>query len=284
MALVEVDGLVRRFRGLAAVDGLSFAVEEGSTLALIGPNGAGKTTAFNLLSGLLAPNAGRVVFRGHDVTRMSADERCRLGMGRTFQVVQPFAELSTIENVMVGALFGGRAPSVPAARREAGRLCELVGRPELAQRQYDPDQQSLAAELAAVFAQRPLAVWLELFEAADVCAGPAATLAGAPADLGPEPAARAPASAKAHAVPRPIPLAAPVISTSRPPGFTTRAVSPRQRCGCGTTAVIMCSTTVSKQASTNGSAMLSPCTSATPNSPIRLRARPSIAAVRSSAT
>lgn len=127
MALVEVDGLVRRFRGLAAVDGLSFAVEEGTTLAIIGPNGAGKTTAFNLLSGLLSPNAGRVVFRGRDVTRTSADTRCRLGMGRTFQIVQPFAELSTIENVMVGALFGGRAPSLPAARTEAQRLCELVG-------------------------------------------------------------------------------------------------------------------------------------------------------------
>lgn len=127
MALVEVDGLVRRFRGLAAVDGLSFAVEEGTTVAIIGPNGAGKTTAFNLLSGLLAPNAGRIIFRGGDITRRPAEARCRLGMGRTFQVVQPFLELSAIENVMVGALFGGRARSVPASRREAERLCALVG-------------------------------------------------------------------------------------------------------------------------------------------------------------
>jgi len=127
VALVEVEGLVRRFRGLAAVDGLSFSVEEGTTVALIGPNGAGKTTAFNLLSGLLAPNGGRIVFRGREVTRTSADERCRRGMGRTFQIVQPFAELSTIENVMVGSLFGGHATSVPAARRDAERLCALVG-------------------------------------------------------------------------------------------------------------------------------------------------------------
>lgn len=127
MALVEVEGLVRRFRGLAAVDGLSFAVEEGTTLAIIGPNGAGKTTAFNLLSGLLAPNAGRIVFRGEDITHRAAEARCHLGMGRTFQVVQPFLELSTVENVMVGALFGGRARSVAGARREAERLCALVG-------------------------------------------------------------------------------------------------------------------------------------------------------------
>ncbi|HEY6959081.1 MAG TPA: ABC transporter ATP-binding protein [Candidatus Limnocylindria bacterium] len=163
MALVEVDGLVRRFRGLAAVDGLSFAMDEGTTLALIGPNGAGKTTAFNLLSGLLAPNAGRVIFRGRDVTRLSADARCRLGMGRTFQVVQPFAELSTLENVMVGALFGGRAGSVPAARREAERLCGLVGLAEKTGWPVSmltvPDRKRL--ELARALATRPALLLLD---------------------------------------------------------------------------------------------------------------------------
>ncbi len=119
MALLEAEGLVRRFRGLAAVDGLSFTVEEGKTLAVIGPNGAGKTTAFNLISGLLAPNAGRVAFRGSDVTRKRAHDRCRMGLGRTFQVVQPFAELDVVGNVMVGALFGGGAKSVERGRSAA---------------------------------------------------------------------------------------------------------------------------------------------------------------------
>ncbi len=127
MTILSVDGLVRRFRGLAAVDGLSFSVEEGQAVAIIGPNGAGKTTAFNLVSGLLAPNSGRIAFRGRDITRTRAHERCRMGLGRTFQVVQPFAELDVLGNVMVGALFGGGAGGVAAARLEAMRLCEMVG-------------------------------------------------------------------------------------------------------------------------------------------------------------
>jgi len=123
MALLEVEGLVRRFRGLAAVDGLSFSVDEGRSLAIIGPNGAGKTTAFNLVSGLLAPHGGRVRFRGSDITRARAHARCRAGLGRTFQLVQPFADLTVIENVMVGALFG-REPrlSGSAARGRVDRV------------------------------------------------------------------------------------------------------------------------------------------------------------------
>jgi branched-chain amino acid transport system ATP-binding protein len=128
MALLEVRELGRRFSGLAAVDGLSFSLEEGQTIAIIGPNGAGKTTTFNLLSGLLPPTHGRIIFDGQDVTRWPAHARCRRGMGRTFQVVQPFEDLSVVDNVLVGALFGG-GPSRPvaAARAEAETLCTLVG-------------------------------------------------------------------------------------------------------------------------------------------------------------
>jgi branched-chain amino acid transport system ATP-binding protein len=163
MALLTVLGLVRRFRGLAAVDGLSFDMEEGGALAVIGPNGAGKTTSFNLVSGLLSPNAGRVVFRGREVTRAGAHERCRMGMGRTFQVVQPFAELNVIENVMVGALFGGRAASVNAARREAERLCALVGLAEKTLQAVSgltvPDRKRL--ELARALATKPVLLMLD---------------------------------------------------------------------------------------------------------------------------
>ena len=128
MALLEVDGLVRRFRGLAAVDGLSFAVDAGETLAIIGPNGAGKSTTFNLISGLLAAHDGAVRFKGQNVTRWPAHRRTRLGLGRTFQVVQPFLDLDVHENVMTGVLFGsGARSSLAAARAEAARLCELVG-------------------------------------------------------------------------------------------------------------------------------------------------------------
>ncbi len=127
MALLEVTGLVRRFRGLAAVDDLSFSVDEGKTLAIIGPNGAGKSTTFNLISGLLATHGGSIRLRGVDVTRRPAHARTRAGLGRTFQVVQPFPDLDVIDNVIVGALFGKSGSSLAAARAEAARLCAFVG-------------------------------------------------------------------------------------------------------------------------------------------------------------
>ena len=126
MALLEVNGLVRRFRGLAAVDGLSFTVAEGQTVAIIGPNGAGKSTTFNLVSGLLGSDGGSIRFRGTDVTRTPAHSRTRAGMGRTFQVVQPFVDLNVVDNIIVGALFGASV-SLGTARADAERLVELVG-------------------------------------------------------------------------------------------------------------------------------------------------------------
>ncbi|HYK96794.1 MAG TPA: ABC transporter ATP-binding protein [Candidatus Acidoferrales bacterium] len=128
MALLEVTGLVRRFRGLAAVDDLSFTVDEGQTLAIIGPNGAGKSTTFNLISGLLGTHGGAIRFRGEDITRWPAHRRTRAGVARTFQIVQPLADLDVRDNVMVGVLFGaGASSSLAAARAEAERLCALVG-------------------------------------------------------------------------------------------------------------------------------------------------------------
>ena len=127
MALLEVTGLVRRFRGLAAVDGLSFTVEQGQTVAIIGPNGAGKSTVFNLVSGLLRPHAGAILLDGRDVTKAPSYARTHAGLGRTFQLVQPFFDLDVLGNVTVGALFGGATRSVPAARAEAKRLCDMVG-------------------------------------------------------------------------------------------------------------------------------------------------------------
>ncbi len=127
MKLLEVDALTRRFRGLTAVDGISFAVEEGQAVAIIGPNGAGKTTTFNVLSGLLAADGGSIRFAGVDVTRWPAHRRCRAGMGRTFQIVQPFEDLTVIDNVLVGALFGAGGKGQARAREEAERLCDLVG-------------------------------------------------------------------------------------------------------------------------------------------------------------
>jgi branched-chain amino acid transport system ATP-binding protein len=164
MALLEVTDLSRRFRGLAAVDGLSFAVEAGQTVAIIGPNGAGKTTTFNLLSGLLAPDHGRIVFAGQDMTTWPAHRRCRAGLGRTFQIVQPFEDLSVLENVMVGALFGQEPrPRLADAQAQAERLCALVGLGDRMEAPVHdltvPDRKRL--EVARALATRPRLLLLD---------------------------------------------------------------------------------------------------------------------------
>jgi len=101
--MLEVQGLSKRFGGLLAVSNLALDVKEGEIVALIGPNGAGKTTAFAMISGFIAPDAGTVTFASQDVTGWAPHEVCRLGLARTFQIVQPFGRLSVRENIAVGA-------------------------------------------------------------------------------------------------------------------------------------------------------------------------------------
>ena len=105
-AILEARGLTRRFAGLVAVHDVSFALAPGEILGFIGPNGAGKTTLISLLSGTLDPSEGEVWFDGKRIDRMAAFRRARLGIGRTFQIMQPFPGLSVLDNVAVGALFG----------------------------------------------------------------------------------------------------------------------------------------------------------------------------------
>jgi branched-chain amino acid transport system ATP-binding protein len=135
VSLLELDGVSKSFGGLVAVADVALAVEPGQIFAMIGPNGAGKSTTFNLISGLLAPDRGRILFDGADVTAVSPAARAHLGIGRTFQVMQPFHDMTFLENVMVGELFGHRVPkSLDAARRDAEGICELVGIAHLAPR------------------------------------------------------------------------------------------------------------------------------------------------------
>ena len=127
MALLEVEGLSRSFGGVRAVRDVSFAVEAGEIVGGMGPNGSGKTTLFNLITGALAPDAGRVRIGGEDVTGLSPHRICAKGIARTFQLVHPFPGLSALENVLVGQLYGrGRLPFTPALA-EAERLLEAVG-------------------------------------------------------------------------------------------------------------------------------------------------------------
>ena len=106
------------FGGLKAVEDVSLAVPRGAIVALIGPNGAGKTTLFNLVSGFLAPDAGTVALEGRDITGMPPHEICRLGMTRTFQIVQPFAAQTVRENIAVGAHLHHRRRAAALARAE----------------------------------------------------------------------------------------------------------------------------------------------------------------------
>jgi branched-chain amino acid transport system ATP-binding protein len=122
--MLRVEKLSQRFGGLLAVSDVSLAVERGSITGLIGPNGAGKTTLFAIVSGFLAPTGGRVLFEDRDITRMPSHERARLGIARTFQIVQPFAGLTVAENVTVGAHLrhARRADALARAREIAQRV------------------------------------------------------------------------------------------------------------------------------------------------------------------
>jgi branched-chain amino acid transport system ATP-binding protein len=124
MAMLDVKGLSKSFRGLRAVADVSFAVPEKGIVALIGPNGAGKTTCFNLIAGALQPDSGSVRLAGADITGLRADKVCDVGIGRTFQLVKPFQDLTVLENVTVGALH--KHDSVGSAKREAARFLELL--------------------------------------------------------------------------------------------------------------------------------------------------------------
>lgn len=117
--LLEVAGLTRRFGGLTAVDGVDLQVREGELVSVIGPNGAGKTTLFNLVTGLDQPDGGRVLFGGTDITGLPAQELARRGLARTFQHGRVFANLSVLDNVLVGAHTRLRAAK-PAMRGVPG--------------------------------------------------------------------------------------------------------------------------------------------------------------------
>jgi branched-chain amino acid transport system ATP-binding protein len=104
-ALLSIEGVSKRFRGLVAVDRVSFAVPQGAIFAVIGPNGAGKTTLFNMIAGVYRPDGGSISFAGARIDGLPPDRVCRRGIGRTFQIVRPFPALTVEDNVVVGALL-----------------------------------------------------------------------------------------------------------------------------------------------------------------------------------
>ena len=124
-AILQAERLSVRFGGLAAVDDVSFAVPKGAIVALIGPNGAGKTTVFNLVGGFVRPNRGAIRLAGRDISGLAPHVICRLGLARTFQIVQPFGAQTVRENIAVGAHL--RHAPRGAALRAAEAIAERVG-------------------------------------------------------------------------------------------------------------------------------------------------------------
>lgn len=106
MTLLQLDGISKSFGALTVADGITFSVTEGEALGIIGPNGAGKSTLFNLITGTIGADRGSIRFLGEDVTRVSPMQRCLSGIGRTFQIPQPFEKLTVFENLLVAGAFG----------------------------------------------------------------------------------------------------------------------------------------------------------------------------------
>ena len=165
-ALLSVEAVTKRFRGLVAVDEASFAVEAGEIFAVIGPNGAGKTTLFNMIAGVFAPDDGRILFGGERIDGRRPDEIARRGIGRTFQIVRPFPALTVEDNVIVGALL--RADGVDAARQHAH---ELLRRLDLYDRRARPAASLTLPDRKRLEVARALATQPRLLLLDEVMAG-----------------------------------------------------------------------------------------------------------------
>jgi len=124
--LLEATGITKVFGGLIAVNDVTLGVDEGEIIGLIGPNGAGKTTLLNCISGALKPESGRVCFLGIDITGWNPENVCKLGISRTFQISRPFPRMTVLENVQVGAAFGGGMANLRDTARKAEEILDFV--------------------------------------------------------------------------------------------------------------------------------------------------------------
>jgi branched-chain amino acid transport system ATP-binding protein len=160
--ILALEDISKRFGAVVVADHVDLALGDGEALGIIGPNGAGKTTLFGIAAGTVAPDAGHVTFDGADITRLTPERRCRLGLARSFQIPQPFAGMTVFENVVVAAAFGG-------GEREAAvydRCAALIGRCGLADKANKRaggltllDRKRL--ELARALATRPRVLLLD---------------------------------------------------------------------------------------------------------------------------
>ena len=160
--LLDASGIYKRFNALVVLDGVDFAVRANEAIGIVGPNGAGKTTLLSVLVGAHAPTAGRVRFRGEDVTALPTAERCRRGLARTRQIPRPFSGMTAFENVFAAAAHGGGLPRDAAYARAIDSLT-LTGMRRLANRRAETlgliDRKRL--ELARALATAPAALLLD---------------------------------------------------------------------------------------------------------------------------
>jgi branched-chain amino acid transport system ATP-binding protein len=159
--VLELENVTRRFGGLRAVKSVSLSMNAGEILFIIGPNGAGKTTVFNLISGFLHPNEGRILFAGRDISRMAPHRAARLGIGRTFQIVKPLPSLTVQQNVMLGAFMHTGSPR--QAENESAKILDFLQMSHLGK--FLASGLPLAAlkrlEIARALATRPKLILLD---------------------------------------------------------------------------------------------------------------------------
>ena len=194
MTLLSLHAVSKSYGALKVTDAITLAVTEGETLGILGPNGAGKTTLFNLISGDVRVDAGRVEYQGRDVTRLKPHQRCHAGIGRSYQVPQPFGNMSVFENLVTAACFGAREREqqawqtahevlvqtglMPHANKPAGGLTlldrkrlelarALATRPklllldEIAGGLTEPEARQLVEELQEIKARGVTMIWIE---------------------------------------------------------------------------------------------------------------------------
>ena len=160
--LLSVDEVNKHFGGLVAVRDLSFSVHAGEVVGLMGPNGAGKTTLINVISGEYRPDSGTVRFKGNDITGLPPHRICHLGIARTYQIPQPFAKLTVLQNIAVAAIYG-RGLSKSSAERGAVNVLDIVGLSEKKEMHAgDLEEISLKRlELARVIATNPTLLMID---------------------------------------------------------------------------------------------------------------------------
>ena len=162
-ALLDVRNVSREFGGLKAIDGISFTLNEGEIVGLLGSNGAGKTTLVNLVTGHLKPSSGEILFHGHKITGRKPHELASRGLMRTFQIVQPFNDLTALDNVAAAAMFTGHARSLSTAREQADSALANLGISHC--RDHLPTRMTLAErkrlELARAWVAKPKLLFLD---------------------------------------------------------------------------------------------------------------------------